>query len=360
MSTWGLLGHDSDARAFCGSHQAGRLVHSYLITGTPAIGRRTFAIRMAQQLRCQCDGPPCLACSSCQAVAPDAPFWRTAVRRDHPHEIPDAAPRRDRVEERYVLTSYFDVAVLRKRDGHRDIPIRGVRELVAESHLKPAQGRARVSVIDAAEELSVPAANALLKTLEEPASHAVLILIAQRVGDVLPTIVSRCRHISLTPVAACLIAAHLVREHDADPDVASLIAVASRGRPGWAIRMVSDPSRWQAYTERCAAAEEFERSSPSDRFLAVEDLVGRGRAVQQSKQASSWLEKISCVQAGELRAAMRDQTVPWSPEATGTLSAVVARMMQVRSAQLDLQRNVTPRVVLEDLAMRPTGDVDAT
>ena len=52
MSTWGLLGHDRAVQAFEGAYRAGRLGHAYLITGVPGAGRRTFAARMAQALRC--------------------------------------------------------------------------------------------------------------------------------------------------------------------------------------------------------------------------------------------------------------------------------------------------------------------
>ena len=117
----------------------------------------------------------------------------------------DPKPPRDRRDAGYIHTAYLDVHVLRRRDGFRDIPIRGVRELAAETYLKPAHGPARVAIIDAAEELSIPAANALLKTLEEPAPHAVIILIAQQASGVLPTLRSRCHHIALAPVPAALI-----------------------------------------------------------------------------------------------------------------------------------------------------------
>ena len=141
MSLWGLLGHERAVRAFQGAHRAGRLGHAYLITGVPGCGRRTFAARMAQALRCAQSERPCLTCRLCRAVGPDASFWHAAVRRNHPDEMDDPRPPRDRRDAGYVHTAYLDVHVLRRRDGFRDIPIRGVRELAAETHLNRRTAR---------------------------------------------------------------------------------------------------------------------------------------------------------------------------------------------------------------------------
>ena len=355
MSTWGLLGHDRAVQAFEGAYRAGRLGHAYLITGVPGAGRRTFAARMAQALRCAQPTRPCLTCRLCRALEPDAPFWHAAVRRDHPNEISDPRPTRDRRDVGYAHTAYLDVHVLRRRDGFRDIPIRGVRELAAESHLKPAHGLARVAIIDAAEELSTPAANALLKTLEEPAPHAVIILIAQQASDVLPTLRSRCHHIALAPVPANLISAHLIRELGSEPEAAAAIAIAARGRAGWAIGMARDQSRWRDFAERQDKAEAFERAAPAARFLAVDELLGRGRPLQQAEQAYLWLAHISRAQAAELRTAMRAAGTNAPAEDRAALGSVVARMLRAREAQVNIQHNVTPKLVFEDLALRPAS-----
>jgi len=356
MSPWGLLGHERAVRAFQGAHRAGRLGHAYLITGVPGCGRRTFAARMAQALRCAQPERPCQTCRLCRAVAPDAPFWQAAVRRDHPDEVDDPRPPRDRRDAGYVHTAYLDVHVLRRRDGFRDIPIRGVRELAAETHLKPAHGPARVAIIDAAEEMSIPAANALLKTLEEPAPHAVIILIAQQATGVLPTLRSRCHHIALAPVPANLISEHLVGAGGLDPETAEAIAAAARGRAGWAIGMARDTSRWREFAERQAKAEAFERATPPARFMSIDEMLGRGRPLEQAERAYGWLGHISRAQASELRAAMRAAAGDAPTETRAALRSVVARMLRARAAQIHIQHNVTPKLVFEDLALRPAAD----
>ena len=355
MTTWGLLGHDRAVQAFQGAQRAGRLGHAYLITGVPGVGRRTFAARMAQALRCAQPKRPCRTCRLCRAVEPDAPFWHAAVRRDHPDEVPDPRPPRDRRDAGYIHTAYLDLHVLRRRDGFRDVPIRGVRELAAESYLKPAHGLARVAIIDAAEELSTPAANALLKTLEEPAPHAVIILIAQQASAVLPTLRSRCHHIALAPVPAALISGHLVQKLGIEPEASEAIAAAAQGRVGWAIGAARDQSRWRDFAERQEKADAFERAPPAARFMAVDELLGRGRPLQQAEQAYLWLGHISRAQAAELRTAMRATGKDAPAEARAALGAVVARMLRAREAQVHIQHNVTPKLVFEDLALRPAA-----
>ena len=356
MNPWGLLGHERAVRAFQGAHRAGRLGHAYLITGVPGSGRRTFAARMAQALRCSEPDRPCLTCRLCRAVEPDAAFWQAAVRRRHPDQVDDPKPPRDRRDAGYIHTAYLDVHVLRRRDGFRDIPIRGVRELAAETYLKPAHGPARVAIIDAAEELSIPAANALLKTLEEPAPHAVIILIAQQASGVLPTLRSRCHHMALAPVPEAQIASHLVAERGLKPEAADAIAAAARGRAGWAIGMARDESRWREFAERQAQAEAFEGAPPAARFMLVDELLGRGRPLEQAERAYRWLAHINRAQASELRAAMRAAGSDAPTEARAALRAVVARMLRARDAQVHIQHNVTPKLVFEDLALRPAAD----
>jgi DNA polymerase-3 subunit delta' len=216
-----------------------------------------------------------------------------------------------------------------------------------------------VEIIDAADEMNDYAANALLKTLEQPAPHAAIVLIAPRLDSVLPTVASRCRHIPLATVPMDVISAHLARELSVEPDAAAVIATASRGRAGWAIRMAQDPSRWQAFTERQAKAEAFESATPSDRFIAVDELIGRGRPLQQAEQVSEWLEHIGSVNAARLRAALRSRTLDADSEATTALSAAVARTLRARDAQSDILRNVTPRLVFEDLALRPADGAES-
>ena len=357
---WHFVGNAHAVRAIQGSLRAGRAAQTYLITGPPGVGRRTFAIRLAQEIWCA--GLP-------QPVASSEPFkflddanamWRTAVRRGHPDEEPDpdkltTADGR-RVDLRFVLTAYNDLHVLRRADSARDIVIDGVREWGAGLYRTPATQPMRIGLIDAAHEINSLAANALLKTLEEPGKHAILILIAPRAADVLPTIVSRCRVIELGPVPLADIVAHLSASFPLPADTVGQIAQAARGRPGWAIRMASDPEAWNAYRETREEAAAFEQASTPARFRAVDGLLPRGRMVAQTNEALAWLGTVEEEQSHTLRSAMRSNSSGAPPERRAALASAVGRLARLRETQRALIANVSPRLALEDLALRPEPD----
>jgi DNA polymerase-3 subunit delta' len=116
-----------------------------------------------------------------------------------------------------------------------------VRQLQRQLALAPFEGRYRVAVLPRFHEASESAANALLKTLEEPPPQVILLLTAHSRESLLPTIVSRCEVLDLRPVALQVLEEAL-EAHGANAEQAHLLASLAGGRPGWALRMLSDPS----------------------------------------------------------------------------------------------------------------------
>ena len=137
----------------------GRLSHAYLFVGPQGSGKGLFARELAKALFCQ-DGDPCGVCPSCLSVE----------HGNHP-----------------------SMYVYGPAPGKQIVDIDTVRELAETTHYRTS--KVLVSILESADLLNEPAANALLKTLEEPPGDAVLILTARSAGSVLPTIVSRCHRI---------------------------------------------------------------------------------------------------------------------------------------------------------------------
>ena len=357
MNAWRPVGHEHAIRGFRGGLTAGRLAHAYLITGPPGVGRRTFAIRMAQELLCHADAAPCGSCETCRVLDDSNPLWRVAVRRGHPDEVPDAPlsgrGRSASRDQRYVLTSYGDLQVLRRRSDRRDIPIDGLRAFAAQLHLLPTYGSARIGLIDGAEEMNPSGENAMLKTLEEPPAHALIVLIARRVADVLPTVRSRCRHIELAPAPVDDVAAHLGATLGLAPDRAAAIAEASRGRVGWAVRMGRAPTDWDEYLTRRASARAFEAADSAVRMAAITEALGTGPTRIQLDRAHEWIEALEEVQADALRASMRQNGSDTADEGPHRMRAAVRRLVRLRATRRLLMRNVSPRLACEDLALRP-------
>ena len=158
-------GPDIVTEAFRRAFLSGRLAHAYLFVGPPGSGRKEFARTLAQALLCE-TGEPCGECSSCRSIAHD---------------------------------NHADLRVYSTTGRRASIDIEGVRELAQLDHRR--HRGLRVWIVEDCERMAVPASNALLKTLEEPSSRTLLILIAPSTGSILPTLVSRCQRVQF-PVRA--------------------------------------------------------------------------------------------------------------------------------------------------------------
>lgn len=207
---WQVFGHDWAINFLSKSMRHGRTRHAYLITGSSGIGKSTLAYRFAQALNCTADtsdARPCGVCRSCRLMRSG----------NHPD----------------ILQAQAD-----ERSG--SIRIDAVRELLRQIALKPYDSRYRVALLPSFEQVQPRVQDALLKTLEEPPPHAVLIVLAQTPDSVLPTIKSRCQHIPLRPAPLETVEAVLLAQGATAAD-ARLLARLSSGRVGWALEALANP-----------------------------------------------------------------------------------------------------------------------
>jgi DNA polymerase III subunit delta' len=174
-----LFGHLDAEQAMADSLKGGRPHHAWLITGPRGVGKATLAYRFARRLlgaRALEDRP--LSCD------PDDPIVRKIAQGAHPDLR--TATRMDP----------------EKNEIKRDVTVLSVRTLTSFfSMTADGASGARVGIVDCADDMSVNAANALLKTLEEPPAGGTLILLSHAPGRLLPTIRSRCRKLSLSPLS---------------------------------------------------------------------------------------------------------------------------------------------------------------
>lgn len=176
--------------------------HALVVTGAAGIGKRILAQNFARALLCEsprADGLACGACASCRYVAAG--------------QHPDL-----RMVEPFDVDDDGEIKVLDQ------IPIKHIRRLTEWANVTAHRGVAKVAVVTPADLLNVAAANALLKTLEEPPAGTYLMLVTARPGRLLPTVRSRCLRLA-APVAAADAASAWLRERGvADP--ATLLAQA--------------------------------------------------------------------------------------------------------------------------------------
>lgn len=216
---WGIVGHEWAVEYLRQSVAGGHVAHAYLFSGPAAVGKALLALRLAQLLNCdEAGSDPCLTCRSCKRIERGShPDVRIAGMESQAAGLkPDEAARQ------------------------KELKIDTVREWQRDINLRPYEGRRRVFILHDAEKLNEAASNAMLKTLEEPPPYATLILVANTSGDLLPTIVSRCRPLKLRllPRARVVVA---LRERGLPEEDAELLAAWSGGQLGWALRMLDAP-----------------------------------------------------------------------------------------------------------------------
>ena len=176
-----ILGHDRNVQRFADSLKRNRMASTFLFVGPAGIGKRAFAIHLAQGLLCENNADdsidPCDQCPSCQQV----------IAATHPDLIQVSRP---------AGKAYIPVDLLIGDKEHRR-----QRGLCHDIGLKPFSGKRKVAIIDDADFLNVEGANSLLKTLEEPPANSILILIGTSEQQQLSTIVSRSQVIRFSPLA---------------------------------------------------------------------------------------------------------------------------------------------------------------
>lgn len=205
-----IVGQDRTVDALRRSITANRVAHAYLFEGIAGCGRRTTARALIATLFCKqlADGEACGFCSSCRKLAAGT----------HP-----------------------DLHLLQPLPDKRDISIEQVRELQQMLSLRPFEAARKACLIEPAERMTVAAANAFLKTLEEPPGHGLLILLTCQSDLVLPTVRSRCQHLRFAPLGPADLSLLLVR-HGMDPAAAAAVAPLAEGSMELALELDSQES----------------------------------------------------------------------------------------------------------------------
>jgi DNA polymerase-3 subunit delta' len=196
-----------------------RLPGALLFTGEEGIGKKLFALELARALNCRSlrGVQGCGECSSCQRIgkfnfpqSEDSDDWKQIIWTDHGDVGLVMAPKR-------VLL------------------VDQMRQIEREANFRPFEGKARVFLIDDADKMNEPSANALLKVLEEPPPTSHLILITSQPAMLLPTIRSRCQVVRFAPLTADEIEEYLMRNENVPAKEAALRARVARGSIGRAV-----------------------------------------------------------------------------------------------------------------------------
>lgn len=293
-----------------------RLPHALLLKGAQGIGKFDFAMNIAQSLLCEkplADGMACQNCSSCHWFLQDThPDFRLIQ--------PDALSAQEEEKESGKKPAKL-------------ISVDQIRALMNFSSLSAHQGGFRVVLIHPAETMNANAANALLKTLEEPSGRMLFILVTHRPQQLPPTILSRCLMLAATMPSPEAGAAWLKQQGIADP--AALLAQA-----GFA------PLQAARLAEEAAGAEEYSRFLQEIRQPAKFDVFALAEQLQRTEPAKviHWLQQW-CYDLGSAKLAGK---VLYHPDMADAIKAIADKVVM-----LDLLRYQKELVVAKREASHP-------
>lgn len=212
----------------------GAMPHAILLCGAAGLGQREFAERCAGWLLCEQDGDaPCGTCRSCRLYAVRTQRDPEETRPDGSLAQPQGYPNHP--DARFVSYAWNPKSSPKKMYG--ELVIEQIRELSEWLALPPQFGRAQVALVEPAEALNVAAANALLKTLEEPGPGRHLILVATQTARLPATIRSRCQRVELHAPERAVAEAWLRQRGVADAAARQALD-ASDGNPGQALAWI--------------------------------------------------------------------------------------------------------------------------
>jgi DNA polymerase-3 subunit delta' len=316
-----IIGHEWAVELIQRGLATQRLSQSYLMVGPPRVGKTTLALYLARAVNCVSTGHrPCGACGHCQKIA----------KGIHP-----------------------DVRLI--DEPASDIGIDQIRDIQREMSLAPFEGRHRVYVLCNFHLASLPAANCLLKTLEEPPPRVVLILTATHGEALLPTIVSRCQLLHLRSLPVAQVQASLESRWNVESGRANLIARLSEGRIGWAIEASNSDALLHVRDKYFVALEQVLRQAHWERIGLAQRLSQNPQALPELFNLwESWWRDIMLTKSGNpetLTNPDREQT--FRDEARRlTWDDIKGCLHSIQHARQQIDQNVNPGLTLEVLLLR--------
>lgn len=335
MTAWNnIIGHEWAVQLLHGAIVHDRVGHAYLITGPAHIGKTTLARTFAQALNCEAPDPaqrPCGLCRPCKLI--------TANRH------PDVRLLEPEISGR----------------GKPTIKIDQIRALQQGLSLAAYEARYKVAILTQFDAANPNAANAFLKTLEEPPANVILLLTAGDADTLLATIVSRCRTVGLRPLASDQIAQSLTTRWHVPDDRAELLAHLADGRLGWAVMAHQTPELLTVRQQQLDALQKALAGRRIARFALADELTRKPELLPDVLRGwlSWWRDLLILAQFEratvsppsysltniDRQAELRELARRWPAE------AILHSLTQTNQALWQLDHNANTRLVLENLLL---------
>jgi len=351
--SWPLVGNSHIIDFLSKSLVNNKVANAYIFFGPQDLGKITVANYFAKCLLCQGKAKfrkgdivsPCGQCISCQAFA-------RAKKND------SSAGEEDRFE-----AIHGDFHLIEREKDKKNISIEQAREFIKGLNLSSFLGSYKVGIIKEADSLSLEAANALLKTLEEPKEKVVIILVAANLELIPATIVSRSQVLNFYPVKTDIIYNYLLKEHKVSRSLAKNLSKISLGRPALAVKFLKDKNFYKDYTDKAKIFLDFARQDINERFFGIEKIIESSFSGQEgSKRALRVLEiwqgvardllLLDLGQKDLIQHHIITEELTQQREKFKAGTAVLIKIIKNLEAGKEyLRANVNPKLVLENIAI---------
>lgn len=334
MSFDQVIGHRRVVDVLTRAHARGKIHHAYLFSGPEGVGKERVAFELFKMLNCREQaGDACDACPACRKLATDATDERAGSEEGG--------------------ATFADLTILQPRGSF--IQVEQVRGATRRLAYRPVEGRWKCVLVRDAERLHDTAANALLKTLEEPSPDTMFVLVTAAPHLLLPTIQSRCQPVRFGPLAVDEIARYLTEHAGVAPEDTLAVAALAEGSIGRALELVEHPvvrdrETWLRSLAKLAdmpAHEVFQLSASMAGDRAAHDVhLGLLRG---------WLRDmlLLAAQGADATVVNRDLREPLEALAKRSDRATLeARLVDIGKAEAALRGNAPAQLTFDWLLMR--------
>lgn len=328
MSFSDVVGHERPKAILQAALKSGRLAHAYLFHGEDRIGKRLIAIRLAQAIHCERPpaGDDTDCCGDCRAC-------RQVTQATHPD---------------------FLVIAPDPEQATPQIKIEQIRDLESQVIYRPLISSRKVCILDGADRLTVGAANALLKTLEEPPSLSLFLLISSRPMALPSTIRSRCQAVRFTAPRPDEVEAELKRRSRFSEAEARLVAMSCGGRIGEALDADLEQVRTEQ-RERMGLVSEEILSSPSEILAVAESFAKQDKAAEALQWLAGWIRDIILVRvAADPRTLVHEDQIArlQAVAEQADVDKLLALAQDLERYEQQSTRNLNLQLVLENVLLQ--------
>ncbi len=352
---WPLIGNRKITEFLTRSIENNSISSAYIFSGPDNLGKTTIANHFAKILLCKeresgdFSNLPCEKCPSCQKFKYANRFKKENIGKMSQENFD-------------IYSTHSDYHLVKKDKEKKNISIDQIRKLIKTLNLTSFLNSYKIGIIKHAHAMSEEAANALLKTLEEPKKKVILILITSSADNLPQTVVSRCQNLEFGPVNHDIIYNYLIKEYNTTRSEAKNFSRLSVGRPALAVKFHNSEEFYNKYIERVESFIKIASAvDVNDRLEELDNIVGKKFLGQE---AASETKRILEIWQGLTRdLLMLEMGHPHLIQHQVVLSELKKLKQKtginnifkiwgaIMTATKNLQANLNPKLILENIVI---------